>query len=341
MINATAQSYIDKIEETCKRIKPKVVINCATYNQENYIRDALEGFIMQKTDFPFVAIVHDDASTDDTADIVREYAEKYPDIILPVFEKENKYSKNDGSLGKIMKTAIKATKALYVALCEGDDYWIDPSKLKTQVDFLDTHLDYSMCFHAVMIKNESVTELVKDFDKIESRDYSAEEIFNQWTIPTCSAMLRMNSYLKRPSNPNFCVGDNVLWATCISSGKVYGLDNLMAVYRRNPGGWTHNAVIDRAHNIQYNKKMCYHWEAMKIEFPMIPSDIFDKEILKNLVVVTINDIKTHNTNLKSYFFHYLKIYNLSYIKSLFSYIFKAIQIQLRDVKNKSMRIYEK
>ena len=106
--------------------KPLVAIKCLVFNHEPYLRDCLEGFVMQQTDFPFVAIVHDDASTDHSADIIREYAAKYPDIILPIYETENQYSKHDGSLGRIMNTAVDATGAKYVAMCEGDDYWTDP-----------------------------------------------------------------------------------------------------------------------------------------------------------------------------------------------------------------------
>ena len=104
---------------------PLLAIRCLTYNHEPYIRQCLEGFVMQKTDFSFIAIVHDDASTDNTADIIREYAEKYPDIIKPIYETENQYSKHDGSLGRIMNAAIPEN-VKYVAMCEGDDYWIDP-----------------------------------------------------------------------------------------------------------------------------------------------------------------------------------------------------------------------
>lgn len=85
-INSTAKAHIDSIATTCTKIKPLVAINCITYNHEKYLRDTLDGFVMQKTDFPFVAIVHDDASTDGTAAIIREYVEKYPDIILPIYE---------------------------------------------------------------------------------------------------------------------------------------------------------------------------------------------------------------------------------------------------------------
>lgn len=115
-----------------------VAIKCLVFNHEPYLRDCLEGFAMQQTDFQFVAIVHDDASTDHSADIIREYAAKYPDIILPIYETENQYSKQDGSLGRIMNAAIDATGAKYIALCEGDDYWTDPHKLQKQVDILES-----------------------------------------------------------------------------------------------------------------------------------------------------------------------------------------------------------
>ena len=131
-----------------------VTIRCCTFNHEPYIRDCLEGFVMQKTNFRFEAIVHDDASTDGTAAIIKEYAEKYPDIIKPIFETENQYSKHDGSLGRIMN---EHTHGKYVAYCEGDDYWIDPLKLQKQVDFLETHPDYSMCW-----TDADKTELIFD-----------------------------------------------------------------------------------------------------------------------------------------------------------------------------------
>ena len=97
----------------------KVTVRCITYNQKEYIRQCLDGFVLQQTNFRFEAIVHDDASTDGTAEIVREYAEKFPDIIKPIFETENQYSKHDGSLGRILNAH---TRGKYVAICEGDDY---------------------------------------------------------------------------------------------------------------------------------------------------------------------------------------------------------------------------
>lgn len=121
---------------------PLVSIQCLVYNHEPYLRQCLDGFVMQKTNFKFEAIVHDDVSTDGSAAIIREYAEKYPDIIKPIFEIENQYSKHDGSLDRIMRDACKGK---YIALCEGDDYWIDPLKLQKQVDLLENNLDCSLC----------------------------------------------------------------------------------------------------------------------------------------------------------------------------------------------------
>lgn len=123
-----------------------VAIHCLVYNHEPYLRDCFEGFVMQKTNFRFVAIVHDDVSTDASAAIIREYAEKYPDIFRPIYETENQWSKTDGSLTRIMGEAIDATGAKYIALCEGDDYWTDPMKLQKQVDYMESHPDVGLCY---------------------------------------------------------------------------------------------------------------------------------------------------------------------------------------------------
>ena len=127
-------------------IKPLVAIHCLVYNHESYLRDCFDGFVMQQTNFPFVAIVHDDASTDGSAAIIREYEEKYPHIFKPIYETENQYSKRDGSLDRIMNAAIEATGAQYVAMCEGDDYWTDPLKLQKQVDFMEANPECGLCY---------------------------------------------------------------------------------------------------------------------------------------------------------------------------------------------------
>ena len=131
--------------------QPIVTVWCLAYNQKDFIRDALEGFVMQKTTFPFEVIVHDDASTDGTTAIVQEYARRYPDIIKPVIETENQWQK--GGLKHIIHIMNeKYRNGKYIAFCEGDDYWTAPHKLQQQVDFLESHAEYSMCFHSAKKK---------------------------------------------------------------------------------------------------------------------------------------------------------------------------------------------
>ena len=221
--------------------KYKVAINCLVYNHEPYLRECLEGFVMQQTDFPFVAIVHDDASTDHSADIIREYAAKYPDIIHPIYETENQYSKKNGSLTKIMDTAIAATGALYIALCEGDDYWTDPHKLQKQVDFLDTHPEYSLCFHKVNTLLQATGEITcESIVKDMQGESTIIELSAGNYIHTPSVVYRNLTKIKQDraqfgASP---AGDYIMWMLCAKYGKLYKLPDIMAVYRFGSGIWS-------------------------------------------------------------------------------------------------------
>lgn len=240
IINSVAQAQINKIAEDCKQIKPLVAIQCITYNHESYIRDALEGFVTQKTEFPFVAIVHDDASTDGTALIIREYAEKYPDIIKPIYETENQYSKKDGTLTKILNDAIEALNVKYVALCEGDDYWIDELKLKTQIDFLENNLEYGMCYtNSHILKNEKLSSF-NVFNGSKSIGIRDMIIAGGGLCPTATIVLRFNIYkdFHKIISP-LPVGDYPLQVYCAYKSEVRYLNIITSVYRfGNNGSWT-------------------------------------------------------------------------------------------------------
>lgn len=212
---------------------PLVAIRCITYNHESYIRDALEGFVMQKTNFPFVAIVHDDASTDTTADIIREYAEKYPDIIRPIFETENQYSKAGNPLGRIMQEAIELVGAKYVAMCEGDDYWTDPYKLQKQVDFLESHPEYGMCYTKIrrydQIKSKFIDEWGGPYE-------SFSDLLVGNTIPTVSVLLRADMiklYMDdiKPEEQNWKMGDYPKWLYISAKSRIKFLPEITGVYR--------------------------------------------------------------------------------------------------------------
>lgn len=230
-----------------------VTIRCLVYNHEPYIRQCLEGFVMQKTNFPFEAIVHDDASTDGSAAVIKEYAEKYPDIIKPIYETENQYSKHDGSLRRIMDSH---TRGKYIAYCEGDDYWTDPLKLQKQVDFLEGHPEYTMCFHAAILKWEKKEHPDSLFYKVEEREYSGPEIFKRWIVATASvvfkaSVLDSDIYKKVLQDKRFLYGDNPLFLSAAKLGRIYGMKDVMSVYRKHEGGavFFHNIERELKANI--------------------------------------------------------------------------------------------
>lgn len=217
--------------------RPLVSIRCITFNHERYIRDCLEGFVTQKTNFSFEAIVHDDASTDGTAAVIKEYAAKYPDVIKPILEKENQYSKHDGSLRRIMDGACKGK---YVAFCEGDDYWIDPLKLQKQVDFLEAHPEYSMCWTDAY--QETDGERMAYHRYAEDCQSPLEDIIEKGGdfVPTCSIVIRNDAYTAMPKEARgFYCGDYPLQMWGAYVGKAYYLKEQTCVYRfMSIGSWT-------------------------------------------------------------------------------------------------------
>lgn len=243
-------------------INPLVAIKCLVYNHEPYLRDCLEGFVMQQTDFPFVAIVHDDASTDRSADIIREYAAKYPDIIHPIYETENQYSKKDDSLRRIMDAAIAATGAGYIALCEGDDYWTDPHKLQKQVEYMETHLTCSLCFHKVGIVSEKAGD-VNLFASLEERDYSEREIYETWVVPTCSVVYRYVPDLQKHLSVPLVYGDIYLFLSLLKYGTAHCLNFEGAAYRRHEGSITWNMSVESLRMLLEQYKM------MEQQFPNV------------------------------------------------------------------------
>lgn len=231
-----------------------VAIHCLVYNHEPYLRDCLEGFVMQQTNFPFVAIVHDDASTDGSATIIREYETKYPHIIKPIYETENQWRKPDGSLGRIMNQAIDATGAKYVAMCEGDDYWTDPLKLQKQVDILEADETLmAVCTDTSIVDNHSNLlnpkrgGVVKD--DIEGR-YTLRDFFNyNHQYPTASVLYR-NSHRealreKYARTINAYLGDWTMWICLHIFGDFYFINKPMVAYRINPTSVTHSNVDKR------------------------------------------------------------------------------------------------
>jgi Glycosyltransferases involved in cell wall biogenesis len=292
MINKTQEEITAKWKSLDTE-HPLVSIKCLTYNHEKFIAQTMDGFLIQETDFPFEIIVHDDASTDKTADILREYEKKFPLIVKPVYETENQYKKQDGSLTRAANAPLKGK---YIANCEGDDYWIDPHKLQTQIDFLESHPDYSTTFHDAEIKTESGVDSIDSvYPQMEDREYSATEIFEKWTIPTASLVYR-REVINYPIKNIFNIlnGDLFLVEKCAHTGKVRCINKKMSVYRIHPNGVT----WDQSKKIQRIKEYPAHLMELKIDFPKI-----DRRILNRAICGTfVNAWDYIDTKTKIYYF---------------------------------------
>lgn len=239
------EGYNKNIFDNDTKQLPLVSICSITYNHAPFIRQCLDGFLMQKTNFKYEVIIHDDASTDGTTEIIKEYAKKYPDLITPIYQTENQYSK--GLRGFFAKFVFPKAKGKYIALCEGDDYWTDPYKLQKQVDFMEKETNYSMIFHPVKEEIEnSVSDRISSGEmlKLEVRDYLGHEIIKSWAVPTCSVLIKKDSllsskYFNRIQSKKYIFGDIILFLSLAEIGKIkcFTLEPL-AVYRRHISGVT-------------------------------------------------------------------------------------------------------
>lgn len=237
---------VNKVYENS--IQPLVSICCLTYNHENTIRQALDSMICQKTDFPFEIILHDDASTDSTADVIREYAEKYPDIVKPIIQTENQMKKCN-----IEKTYIcPAVRGKYVAICEGDDFWTDENKLQIQTDFMRNNPDYTLCFHAVSQLNSDGTVMQYRPLKCDG-EVPCDLIIKRGGMfcPSASLFMRADIFADWPKFRDMAdVYDYPRQILSAYKGKVHYIDKIMATYRyESSGSWTAQAhkKTDLAH----------------------------------------------------------------------------------------------
>lgn len=212
-----------------------VSIWCITYNHESYIRNAIEGFLMQKTDFAYEIIIHDDASTDKTAEIIREYERKYPDLIRGIYETENQHRQNISNIRWLLNIEQNNCKGKYIAVCEGDDYWIDCHKLQIQADYMEAHTECSLCIHNALQFNcqDGSTKSIDPYECDMEMDVDSEEIIMQYRgHPPTASMFHRRELIEMPAL--FCespVGDYPLLLYALEKGKIHYNSRIMSVYR--------------------------------------------------------------------------------------------------------------
>lgn len=210
-----------------------VSVMCSTYNQIKYIRTCLDSLVSQKTNFKYEIIVKDDASTDGQQEILKEYYEKYPDKIRLLLLEENHFQQGKGMVA--FEKAFNMTHGKYIAICEGDDFWVDNDKLQIQVDFMEQHPDYSLCGHSAYYANEDGSLRKDKFFRLSdtSREVSIEEILTNWTMATNSLLYRkdVRKNVIIPFKGKCINGDYALMVYLALQGKVYYFDKFMSAYR--------------------------------------------------------------------------------------------------------------
>ena len=272
-----------------------VLTICETYNHEAFISNAMDGFVMQQTTFPVVSVIIDDASTDHTANVIRHYVEENFDLqdfcvacdkdmdfghvtfarhrnnencyFAVILLNENHYQRGESKESYYAEWA--STK--YIALCEGDDYWTDPLKLQKQVDFLEAHPDFSMCIHGADVKNESSREVWAKCETIETREYFSKDVFPEWVVPTASIVYRrkeVDGYLFKHYDW-VVASDIVLILKGTHTGRVWGMEEHMSVYRMNDGSFMAKAINE---TVESRTAMCRHYQVLMMNFPQVDKD---------------------------------------------------------------------
>lgn len=213
-----------------------VSVCCLAYNHEQYIRKCLDGFVMQKCNFKFEVLIHDDASTDKTASIIREYEAKYPNIIKPIYQLENQHSKG---IKPTFTYNLPRCKGKYIAFCEGDDYWTSENKLQQQVNLLDQYNNRSGCFHLATIDNITTGTKTPNYGLAMPKIVTQKDMYIYGNhIPTVSMMLRKDAFPSEFPKWFFCApyADMALYHILLNNSTFERINEHWAVYNLSGTG---------------------------------------------------------------------------------------------------------
>ena len=208
----------------------KVSVICWVYNHEKFLERCLDGFVNQKTDFKYEVLIHDDASTDNSKQIIEKYYSNYPDIIVPIYEEKNQFLNHD----KVEENIRKMAKGKYHAYCEGDDYWSDENKLQRQFDYMEKNQECSICTHNTVIRdlcNKEKDTLFNNWKDIH--EMTEEEVFIDWKVHFSSFFIRKEADIKPEFAKKYWFGDFIKLTMAYNFGKVMVLPDIMSVYNNN------------------------------------------------------------------------------------------------------------
>jgi|GEM_PF-503766 len=211
-----------------------LTVVCITYNHENFIEDAINGILLQNTNFSIEIIIHDDASVDKTVTTIKKFEQSYPSLIKTVLQNTNQFS-TTGT--KFIVNLLSQAKGKYIAICEGDDYWTDPYKLQKQVDFLEANPDFSICFHKVQILKDDA--IIEDYiTQVPSKVSTIYDLIKGNYIHTPSCVFRNRTdKIFGDSFSHVSIADYYIHIMNAVYGKIYYIDEPMAVYRIHPNSF--------------------------------------------------------------------------------------------------------
>lgn len=309
---------------------PTVIIRCISYNQHDYIGECLEGFVNQRTNFPFVALVHDDASTDKTDEIIRIYEDKYPDKIFAVCDNENRYQTH--SLGFVMDLLIDAFNPKYIAICEGDDYWSDVNKLQKQVDYMEKHPECVMCHGDCGVINGSYKKAPIHYD---DEPYFGPGHIHTYTINSLTTLYRYDAYKKIPNyryKHNWIMGDYPLWIELSREGKFHYFPEIFGMYRVLSNSASHSTdgekikqfwacanEITKFYSDLYG--FDYKGRSLTTLYDMIISQCYSNHDKDQAKKYWAEARKNNAISIKSSIFYYCNIFNQRWIVSLLYRLF--------------------
>lgn len=275
-----------------------VTVYCLSFNHIKYIRDALNGFVNQKTTFPYEVIVHDDASTDGTDEIIMEYAKKYPKIIKPILQKKNLFAQK---IDAFQNYILPKASGKYIAICEGDDYWNDENKLQMQVDFLEKHLDYVACVHNSYLLNVSNGKQTKMYKQKFDYDLTVKDVYSRGgqSYQTSSLMYRKQYAYSFPHYFTYVwpIGDYPLALYLATNGKIRFINKIMSTYRSgSDGSWSSRSRgkdTQISVFININKMLTEYNQNTEYKY----SEMITKQILRNEYM--INELNRNYSYLKN------------------------------------------
>ncbi len=326
------------------RDKPLVSICCLAFNHEKYIAEALDSFLMQKTTFPFEIIINDDVSTDKTVSIIKAYVKKYPHIIKPIYQKENQFTKN---INPLITFVIPNLRGEYLAICDGDDYWINENKLEIQINKMKENSHCHMSFHPVYEKENINIKLKKILNRYSTKDKiftSSEVILGRGGFsPTSSLILKKEAVKNLPKwlHTTDIFGDYFLQMYSSLHGGALYIDNIMSIYRVGvDNSWCDsyrkNSIEQKNILLSNNKALNLFNEDLKKKFQLE----IDKVISKN----TFSFIKRRATDIlqrekvfkiykNNFSFKQKLVWYLVYKNKNIHNLFASIKFKLLSKKN--------